>query len=270
MNGLHRTATVFVAILTFSLPSPTSGQVEPDSLLLRYKAQPEALKYLVEIVADTSKYQRTGYGGRPVSTRALLEEMELKVEEGEVGELSGRYDFGLVKTWVVSGTQVMTRKWYRDTTFRMTERGEVGEMGGRFKASSGDEIFRRLWEIPHLLPEGPAGLGTTWAANRTLAMEETHSTEIETQYRVAKIEDGVVHVEFSGTVIEVFKGSGGRSGIQGTMSGEFTFRQSLGAMVRVEWNYDFRSGDWDVPWEYTEVSEHGAIVLVESTVGLPM
>jgi hypothetical protein len=200
--------------------------------------------------------------------------MELRVVESEADELSGRYVFGPIEVRARSMTGMNSQTWsqtrYRDTAFRIKENGEVGQMGGRIKASSGDEIFRRLWEVPHVLPDGPVEVGTTWQVSRGVTLAEPYSTDIETRYEVVEVLDGDVWVEFSGNVLEVYRGSGGRYGTEGTLSGRFGFRPSLGAMIGWEWDYDYKEGSWDSPWSFNQVSEEGSIVLDGLGEDLPL
>ena len=256
--------------LTFLLSTPLEGQDRADTLVLRYKPLPQPLKYEVNVATEFLDVAQTGMTGRWDATHLLIEDVTLEVGAGEAGELSGRYDFKEVQTWRRTlGNTAWGRSTYRDTRFRISPTGELEGTGSRPRWLSGDEIFRRLWEVPHVLPEAPVQIGATWRADRSIPMSYSHSTEIECVYTVAEVLDQDVWIEFSGTVNELLRGTGtvraqqtgSRGGNEGSFSGRFGFRPSLGAAVVVEWDYEHRQGNLDRPWEYREFKEVGSMVL---------
>jgi hypothetical protein len=200
-------------------------------------------------------------------------ELELKLEEAEDGELAGRYHFGFGESWTKTPG---SRRWgqgrfrARDTTFQILTTGAVGQMGGPTKSMSGDEIFQNLWEVPHVLPDGPVELGMTWEVSQRFPMRHSHFTEIETRYRVVDIQDEDVWIEFSGSLYERL--SGGRNGYatEGAFSGRLGFRRSLGAVVGWEWDYDYRTGHIDRTYEFTEYRQEGSFILEGLEDTLPL
>ncbi|MFC1790858.1 hypothetical protein ACFL0I_00105 [Gemmatimonadota bacterium] len=271
-----RSLVVLVAALSVAFPHPLHSQGGADPVILRYKAQPQTLHYEVTIGTEYRDVARTGATGRWDATYIVYDDVGLEVREGETGNLLGTYDLGFVQSWSrVSGMQrgterVPVSRGIRNTGFEMTGTGDVGGMGGGIRALSGEEIFRRLWEVPHVLPEGPVEVGTTWTADRSVFMSYSHSTEIEARYEVVEVIGEDVWVEFSGSVIEFLMGARSGETNHGTFFGRFGFRPSLGAMVGVEWDFDHQRGNPDRPWEYREALEEGAIVLLGLAEELPV
>ena len=266
----------FIA-LSLMYPGSLFCQGGPDSMLLRYKAQPEPLHYQVTLATEYRVVAATGATGRWDATHSIYDDMVLEVWEAEAGTLSGRYDLRTVQGWTRrSGLQtggvrgLAGDRSNRITRFKMDGTGDVGVMRNRIKALSGEEIFRRLWQLPHVLPEGPAEVGTAWVADRSVTMSYSHSTEIKANYRVVEVIGEDVWVEFSGEVLEFLAKSRSGKATEGTFTGRFGFRSSLGAMVAVEWDYDYKTGNPDRPWEYTETREEGSIVLQGLAEELPV
>jgi hypothetical protein len=262
-----RTLAGLFAILFLTCPSPLMGQGGADSTVLRYKPQTELLHYQVTVVTEY-RVVAPGLSERWNTTQSIYDDMVLEVREDESGTLSGRYDLGTVRSWTRNPTgqtgglrELAGGRSNRITRFKMDDTGDVGVMGDRNRALAGTEIFRRLWQVPHVLPEGPVEVGSAWLTGFSVPTTYSHSTEIEATYRVVEVRGEDLWVEFSGSVWEVLARSRSGHVTHGSFTGRFGFRPSLGAMVAVEWDYDYRTGNPDRSWEYTETREEGSFVL---------
>lgn len=264
-----------IGVLALLVPDALLGQAKADPVLLRYKAQPDAIYYEVNIATESHTISMLDIVRPWDSTHTVYDTMALRLEEADGGTLAGTYDLGFVQTWrrslgVESGShrRRVSGRQNRITRFEMEGTGDIGAMEGRSRAFAGQEIFRRLWQVPRVLPDAPVELGSTWASSQSVPTTYSHSTEIETRYEVVQIVGEDVWVEFSGSVSERLRSAGRVT--YGTFTGRFGFRSSLGAMVAVEWNYEYRTGPRDRPRDYTETREKGSMVMLGTAEELPV